>query len=128
MAHVVVEVDVSNFSHQRYTRADQWSLDEFQIPGSGNRVRLTHPLELLFEVVLLRAPRERELEQPTDVHRGVARLEREPNGIEWGNLPHRKSLRSPGRLTRREAYPMPALPAVATCLLESSTGRTLFEP
>jgi hypothetical protein len=57
----------------------------------------------VFEVVGWRVGWKRELEQPADVHRRVARLEREPDGIEWGNLPHCQSLRSSGRVRRQEA-------------------------
>ena len=62
-----------------------------------------HPLDFMLEVVGRRVVRERELEQPSHMHRRVARLEHEPNGIEWGNLPHRLCSAPRGRVIQRKA-------------------------
>src|SRR5664279_5183787 len=105
MAHVVIEIDVPRLAHERYARTDERSLYEFEVPGRRDRARLSHPLKLLFEVVRWRILWQRELEQPADVHRGIARLEREPDGIQWGNLPHRQScVRGWARIREWRAY------------------------
>jgi hypothetical protein len=96
MADVVVEVDVSRLAHQRQAAtAEQRGLDELQVPRRRDRLWFAHPLELPLEVIRGGVPRQGELEKAADVHRRVARLERQPGGVEWGNLPHLLSAASP---------------------------------
>ena len=95
VAHVVLEIDIVNFAHQGNARSEQGTLDQFQVPGRRDRVRLAHALQLLPQVVGRRVIGQRELEQAAHVHGRVARLQREPCGIEWGNLLHRPSSAAP---------------------------------
>ena len=94
VADVVVEVDVALLAHQRQAVSDQRSLDQPQVPRRRDLLRRAHALELALQVIRRRVRGERELEQPADVHRRVARLERKPSQVQWGYLLERHAATS----------------------------------
>ena len=83
VADVVVEIDVLDLAHHRQPRADQRpAVDDPQVPGWGDRPLLAHSRQRHREEVGAGVGRLRELEQPADVHRGVAGLQQQPGRVE----------------------------------------------
>jgi hypothetical protein len=81
MADVVVEVDVAALAHHRDPRSRQRRVHQLEIPRWRDPPSGTHAPELLAEKVVGSVIGKRELVQPADVHRRVARLERKPDRV-----------------------------------------------